>query len=111
MSNDKLELLDANIVILPEEPLTQIANAEATSSFIDLFLSSQYRRDAAVTHLSKKYGRLATRKPLLTTSGGGANDASAGGASPNDGDASADGGGASPSDARVLGVPSEPPQA
>jgi hypothetical protein len=27
MSNDKLELLDANIVILPEEPLTQIANA------------------------------------------------------------------------------------
>jgi hypothetical protein len=40
--------------------LRQIANADATSSFIGAFLSSQICRDAAITDLHNKCGGLLT---------------------------------------------------
>ena len=46
MSGDKLELLDANIVILPEEPLKQIVNT--MSLFEDGELASFMRKPLTV---------------------------------------------------------------
>jgi hypothetical protein len=75
------------------------------------FLSSQIRRDAAVSSLRERFSVGNGKRGLTSNGGASAGGASAGGANPNDGGANASGDGANAGASASGGGPSGPPRA